>query len=344
MRRFAIFLPLLMFNGGLFLFAMENTLTDRTFAIQVNEAWPATEKLNELWQAIVRTEYKNGLPKPELGICDSLNLVSADYLKSAFTHEGYTMIEGRKKIIHGEGTSIKVKFVAANKEGQKYTGIFRSGAESALMRLSYGVPPGNGLAMVGMAIMFLRDGQKPANVVATPSLDPLPAENIFARDFLTAVPMPSITWKNYVAERSFKGGADSLNRGDLNPRALSLTDLAEMDSFGVIASNPMAPYSLIFRPTNEAQKLFRNARATDDFRVVLNHKGGEGTGLFTVHARETKHSAEQFIGTIYTLSNFVSSIAGDEEIFIKHSMPHPMDAHEELVPCPFSHSLWNMFY
>jgi hypothetical protein len=193
--------------------------------------------------------------------------------------------------------------------------------------------------MVGIGIIFLRDGQKSANVVAVQSLDLLPADGIFARDFLTAVPMPAVTWKNYLAEKRFKSGVDSLNRGELNPRALSMTDLAEMDSLGVYAAKPVAPYSLIFRPTTAAQRLFRNASANEDFRSILKYKG-ENIELLSVYAQETKNGEEQYIGAIHTRSNFVSSIAGDEEIFIKHSMPHLLD--EDLMPCPIVHYLGSL--
>lgn len=335
MRPIQLLLLFLLFHCAFSSFAMEPKLNNQT--IQINEKWKAEAKLKELWDACVHSEYSKIPPVNELDFCDLCHLNDPDYTKLAFTHCGYTMLPGRQKDIHGSGAVIKVSFERNPAFKHSYTGIFQNGGPFALMRMSYAVPPKDGKAVVGMALMFLRDEESASSVFAMPSLDPLPANQILENDFLTSVKMPENTWKNYLLEQAFTKGCDRLNRGPLNARSLTVSALAETTANGMKVQEPKAPYGLVFRASDNFRALLAKTSAKADIREILNGKAKPGFKLFHVLTRETKDAPEQYIGDIVAQSSFSIGSAGDEEIFFQHPVPHVMD--EEPMVCPILHQM-----
>lgn len=334
MRLPLLLLPLAIFIGT-DLLAMERAFELKIHpSIDIKEDWKAEYKLQDLWNANAHSEYVKIPPVAALDIRDLWHLQDADYLARVFTHSGYTMLPGRQKDIHGSGTLIKVSYERNANAQHSYTGFFQSGAPFALMRMSYAAMPKDGKAVIGMAIMFLRDGEAADSVFAMPSLDPISANGFLALDFKTSVPMPENSWKNYILERSFTHACERLNRGALDARSLTVSALAERGLNGALIKDPKSPYALIFRPTEKFQALMAMTQPDDDFRVMLQGKG-RGIKLFHVLAQETKDGPEQYIGDIAAQSNFSAGRAGDEDVFFKHPVPHIMT--EAPMSCP----LWN---
>lgn len=289
--------------------------------IHIDENKKAFEKLDILWNGILATEY-SGLPEIEgPGYSGMFSLLCSSYLEKAFTHNGYVMETGRRKVIHESGSIIKVTFVPSPRS-HAYTGIFNSGASSALLRLSVAVPPQDNKKIYGMALMFFRDHEPSSSIMAMHSLDGQKEYNIFAHDFVTSVPAPECSFKNWVLDKSFSAGIESLDNIPLNARSLSLDEIALITQEGHKVKNPFAPYMLIFRPTAEAKALFKGVNDDSDFREVLN-KQGQGLKIYFVLAKDHKTGEEIYLGEIFAKSNFINSSFSDKHLFFKHPKPNP---------------------
>ena len=88
------------------------------------------------------------------------------------------MPEGRMKMTHSRGVTLKVAFKSCVDHG--YTGIFK-GAKNGIMRFSETTrtDPAKAMSAPGFGIKFLRDGMDSANTVAMVSLDGQPSFNYF---------------------------------------------------------------------------------------------------------------------------------------------------------------------
>ena len=106
----------------------------------------------------------------------------------------------RKKYIHTVGNAVTFKFeVVPNNEG--YTGIFQSGADHGILRLSSAIHPNFNKTKAeeaynnfvpGMGIKFLRSKVHSGNMVAMHSVDGDKTWNIFKYDFTNHVPDPEV--------------------------------------------------------------------------------------------------------------------------------------------------------
>ena len=111
-----------------------------------------------------------------------------------------------------------------------------------------------------------------------------------------------------------------------------VNNLAEVRTNGDLEKNVVAPYRLIFAPTEQAR------RASDpqlDFRKDLAQNIPQGTVIYDVFAldkdEEEKLSvdgeisvedlleAARKIGTLHTESEFIASAYGDYRLFFKHN-------------------------
>ena len=97
----------------------------------------------------------------------------------------------RKKLVHQQGLVAKAKFTT-NGAGQVYTGIFASGSDSAIIRLSDadlhvpGVSPGWNPSF---AIKFLRDGMAAANQFGMLQFEHIEGNwDFFGHDFQSHLP------------------------------------------------------------------------------------------------------------------------------------------------------------
>ena len=92
------------------------------------------------------------------------------------------MRRNRNKFVHAQGVHAKVKWNPVSKaEGNKYTGMFATGSDSVIMRLSETqnitkYTPG---LLPSVAFKFLRDGEKSSDIVAMPSFEPTRSWNFF---------------------------------------------------------------------------------------------------------------------------------------------------------------------
>lgn len=291
----------------------------------------AESKSAWVWDKVERTKYEQ-LPPIEVSAWDQTNLLCPEFDSKAFAHDGDFMIPKREKLIHGFGPSILVRFVPKSGKRFGYTGLFKTGA-TGIARFSLALPPTEKSITPGAAFKFWVKEKPSANIMAMPGLGGQPERNIFERVYLTDLPKPDVTDKSFVEtkkleflEDAFVESLEYVNQKGGNPRSLKLDHLAKWTDDGQEVSEPDAPYSLMFLPTEAAKNLMAKATVNDDFRATLEGQGN-GITLFEVCALSTKGENIWFvIGEIVAESNFVNSRFGDKELFFKHNEVHPADA------------------
>jgi hypothetical protein len=93
----------------------------------------------------------------------------------------------RAKLIHSQGVVAKVKLDVTNGDSP-FTGLFKSGADYGLIRLSLAGKASTTHMTPGFGLKFLRDGIDSANLVAMYRLAGQDNLNFFANDFSNHIP------------------------------------------------------------------------------------------------------------------------------------------------------------
>jgi hypothetical protein len=296
------------------------------------------------WSSILKSPYPSLLPFlknpiPNLppfegpGILDVCKLMQADYLALSFTNKSSSMPEGRKKLIHGQGSVIGIKFVIRKGLKTDFSGILKDGAPYGIMRLSLRVPPEDDSCIPGIAFKFFSDGQEPADILALHSLEGIKGLNVLSQSFNTTVKEPGWSIKTWLFEKRFCEGAIAAGLQDPNPRSFSIDHLAKSKD-STDSRETSAPYGLIWKPTAAAANLLNNIKKGEDFRILLEGKG-DGMTLFNVYTTgRNTDSPELMLGEIIAITAFRTSQYADEELFFSHPALHKM---------PPSSSIWDIF-
>jgi hypothetical protein len=292
----------------------------------------AQAKQEHDWYKIQSSAYHDSL-MPHSSAFTKLKLLSPEFCSLSFTYEGDTLPEGRRKLIHECGTSIKIAF-EASKENE-YSGIFESGASFGILRLSLALKQEvaeqsfwhslgfekKDNCIPGIALKFYIDYKPSLNIVAMPSLDGQEEANLFSYIFTTALCPAEKSIRNNIVSCVFKSALEVAGQPHGDIHALACDHLARVHSNGKKVHDYNAPYELLFIPTKSAKALFNHAKMSDDFREVLENRGNNLI-LFNVHARKSKDDpCCNFIGTIKATSNFIASAHGDNTFF-KHYHAH----------------------
>src|SRR5690606_38186452 len=155
------------------------------------EGQTAKEKHEYVQQCIDQSEY-TVLPEiSELGF-GIINLLWPSYIAKAFTNNGDEMEADREKVINKSDVTINIEFDVNNDSALNLSGLFASGAEHGVLRLSLAEPSSVDNFKPGFAIKLFRNGKASANIFAMPSLDGSASSNLLALDFVTSLPEP--TW------------------------------------------------------------------------------------------------------------------------------------------------------
>lgn len=278
------------------------------------------DQAQELWNHIEATPY-DVLPSfDSIGSFQSLKLLCPHFNNQAFLHQGNTMIKDRPKLVHSFGTTVRIAFVA--RDDSIFSGMFRSGNDVGILRLSLAVPPKKGIIVPGMGIKFFVDNHSPVNILAMPSLEGQKEANLFAHSYSTVIEPPR--WSDItgsIVNFAFKRGLRQAGySSESSTTALSNYHLASLTADGTQIALQTVPYILIFQPTPEAQQLLTDLSDGAQFREALEGKGND-IALFDVYGAMTPEGHEFKIGTIKTTSNFTASSFGDKELFFKHPEP-----------------------
>ena len=320
------------------------------------------EKRDYLFDRGIRpTAYENyqdeGRPDVVSGLVQfsrsALQSVANHLLSETVTRVGDEFPEPKAKLFHTYGTTAKIIFIPQG--NCPYTGILRE-TVPGLARFSFAGPV-HGVGVVpGLGLKFFVDGDHPSvNLVAMRKLDRQQSllrffrtrthNSVFQNPFTNILPLPRFT--NLTMRIVNKRFETVMQPG----RGLhqSLDGFAKVSANGepVAAERIMAPYRVIFRPTEVART------ASDpniDFRDDLARNIKAGTTIYDVLAldevreRELQargvtavedlmiHSAK--IGTIATESEFIASKYGDYRLFLKHDDKFIREEFRSAAPVP----------
>lgn len=152
----------------------------------------------------------------------------------------------RLKTTHTQGVVAKVSWVPVENEGG-YTGVFRTGSEQIIMRLSDSINQTSqteGL-MPSLAMKFLYDGIESENIMAMPSFEASDSWDFFEKPFRNRVkPFDAINDPIDVMTIQKK-----LVEGNKHPFAQAISGIAnkELDGTLLEKADVKIPYELEFR-------------------------------------------------------------------------------------------------
>ncbi len=331
---------------------------------------PARAKADALWARVQASAFSHrGMPAMESRGALSKNLFDTkaaavlSLLRKSFDTKG-DVRPPRHKIFHTFGAVAQVELVPVDADGstgtaggvglsgrlagrtggdatrgttaagatsgapRRYTGVFQSGARG-LVRLSLGA--GELFYMPGLALKLLVDGGESLDVLAIPSFAPSKDKELFSpSNAMTNSLQPPSGALEPILElgmRYFRNvAADPLHR--------PIEHLAARTSDGQAVAQPVAPYALVFRPSQVARETLAIARASnvardvpqgDDIRTLLGALA-PGTVLYEVWACDAKPAmgptpgaGERLVARLITRSGFVASSFGDRELHFVHT-------------------------
>ena len=237
------------------------------------------------------------------------------------------MRRNRNKIVHAQGVHAKVKWTPV--EGNKYTGMYATGSDSVIMRLSETqnlTKYSTGL-LPSVAFKFLRDGKKSADIVAMPSFEPTKSWNFFEPAMNTRV--------EPITEESNKCVFDtliaSLQVAANSVFSCGLGHVADVNSDGTKLENAdvVTPFELSFVPADELKaKIPAERQYVDDVVVQWYDQvmaaASKGDKLFDVMAYDSINDPLVTpkpwtkIAEITLDSDMHTSLFGDERLFFRH--------------------------
>lgn len=198
-------------------------------------AQSASCKKRQIWKKITAdTRINRWFDGPDL-----MPLFTQD-MNLSFDHTGDTMPEGRVKMTHPRGVSLKVAFLPTS--DSPYTGIFR-GAKHGIMRISETVRTNPEVPQTspGFGIKFLRDGMDSADTVTMFSFDGQPSFNYFANRWSTHLNEP-------INECSRQTIGKKLAETTPHIGAMSVMNWGQYTEEGIEESEPLWPFLLEFEP------------------------------------------------------------------------------------------------
>ncbi len=258
-----------------------------------------------LWNNI-DTSHKQS-PLPELkqgGFWDALKKLKGLFsLAPSFDYINDEMPENRSKIIHANGSSGKISFIAA--AGQPFTGIYQTGA-IGLARLSLAATPSDTSYTPGMAIKFLLPQHQSLNLHVMNALEGQGEDwNFFAKEFSNKISHPT-SWVLTAVEKIF-----AWTRSPAND--LPVDHISAWNNQGQKIAKITAPESLYFKPSINVRNLIYS-KSRKDFRIsLLDIPVGP---LYEVYG--LLKGTEYHIGTLMLDSKLFASDYGDQELFFQH--------------------------
>jgi len=229
-------------------------------------------------------------------------------------------VEERKKLIHTVGVLTHGKLTITN-NANNYTGIFATGSDNAIIRLSLAketTVEGGVVAYVpALVIKYLRDTVPSANSFAMCTLLGQTSWNFFKHDLSNHVPRFG-DWATLVAQLVLEKFMDASPW----PSMIGLSDMARFDQTGKEYPAPKFPYRLVFHPTSYWHKLYNDSNPGMPFNEQLLKTLTPGP-LYDVYAQDqppfTSNSQLVKIGTLTMTSPPSLSHYGDRSLFMQHT-------------------------
>ena len=150
----------------------------------------------------------------------------------------------RTRTLHNLGSVAKIKWVSEDTASHPFTGLFRSGSDTGIIRFSSGTQPsGNGMSP-GIGIKLLRDGIDSGNLVAMNDVIEQAGFDFFQKDFETHIPANSDSLRLIIPAMKFATASRNI-------QTIGLSDFASFTEAGEQEYPVIFPYKLRFHPVYE---------------------------------------------------------------------------------------------
>lgn len=162
----------------------------------------------------------------------------------------------RKKLTHTVGTN--AKFTLTNIGDHPFTGSFKSGTQTGVMRLSMAAEPNPKVDNIipSVSLKFFRDGIDSANMLGMNSIDGQTSWNVFKYDWFTHLPV--------IQTPILAKLGDHFSTASNYVQALGVSAIAQYNEDGTLVEDVVFPYSVRFEPTDTMRNKFPDTY-TDPF-------------------------------------------------------------------------------
>ena len=283
----------------------------------------ACQKADSMWNdKIIPTIYGDLPTLTAPGIWDLFTLAKTSFTIRSLTNDSDELDVGHRKLVHAWGAEARFRFVST-KSSRGYTGIYESGSDCVIGRLSVATKPTKTSIVPALALKFFISGHKSENLQIMNSTSGQKSHNFFEMPFSNIIPPPDSFAKRLI-QRLFRKAAVAFGAKDPDPTHLTVEHLAEIQVDGTAVVTPKSPYQLIFKPTMAAGALMKDATVDSDFRTNLA-RYPVGQVMYDVYALDEGESADdlpasKIVGQLIPTTNIVASSYGDEKLNFQHNM------------------------
>jgi len=294
----------------------------------------AQYKFEELWNKLLQNLTPNTWPSVE-----KFALIFVESMDPSFDRVADDLPIDRAKLIHSVGNVAPVVLVVNNVSRSKYTGVFYTGGQFGIIRLSPGSEPDPSKGTTcdpscgfipGISLKILRTGVASGNLFGLYSLVGQTSFNFFANNLTNHPPLDCDD-----VYGSFRLLYDKFKTASQYPTMIGLTQVALYDQDG-IQYKPSFPYQLWFVPNPVLTASFPDSPGnnwTDHTLATQLASIPPGTVLYTMYALETPLDMAEELGYIQTTDAFTTSLWGDKNLFQEHTrMEEDASIHPDWLP------------
>jgi hypothetical protein len=283
----------------------------------------ACQKTDLMWNdKIIPTIYSELPALTAPGVWDLFTLAKTSFTIRSLTNDSDELDVGHRKLVHAWGAEARFRFVSS-KSVKGYTGIYESGSDCVIGRLSMATKPTKTTTVPALALKFFISGHKSENLQIMNSTSGQQSHNFFEMPFSNIIPPPDSFTKRLM-QKLFRKAAVAFGAKDPDPTHLTVEHLAKIQVDGNAVMTPKSPYRLIFKPTIAASALMKESTVDTDFRTNLA-RYPVGQTMYDVYALDEGESSDdlptsKLVGQLIPTTNIVASSYGDEKLNFQHNM------------------------
>jgi len=303
---------------ALILCGEEDVKADPSFSGPTFQNQGRSAKLSQIWAAVARDrtplKWYSALQLGELFI-ESMNTTFSEP-RDDMPNQYIGGFFARKKLVHTVGPILLGRYNPV-KNPFNYSGIFRSGSDSAIIRFSAAAEPKESPESLtpGLSIKFLRDKVPSGNAFAMFNLMGQPSFNFYKHD-LSNHPPDLGDW----APLTLKALKVRFSTGSSWPTMLGLSDIARFDQFGNQQSPVSFPYRLVFHPNKRLHESLPDNYLGPFEKQVIHVTNKANETIYTVWAQDTPASTTLVqIGELVSTTPATGSNFGDKSLFFQHT-------------------------
>jgi hypothetical protein len=286
-------------------------------------SFTACQNADSMWNdKIIPTIYGDLPALTTPGVLDLVTLAQTGFTIRSLTNDSDELDVGHRKLVHAWGAEARFRFVSS-KSARGYTGIYESGSDCVIGRLSMATKPTKTTTVPALALKFFISGHTSVNLQLMNSTSGQKSHNFFEMPFSNIIPPPDSFAKRLV-QKIFRKAAVAFGAKDPDPTHLTVEHLAKIQVDGTAVVTPKAPHRLIFKPTMSASALMKDATVDSDFRTNLA-RYPVGQVMYDVYALDEGESADDLpasniVGQLIPTTRIVASSYGDEKLNFQHNM------------------------